>query len=49
MQPIGQPDNGNKNKNGPEDCGEFRKAYDFHWNDAPCNFRFHFLCQTSRC
>ena len=45
MQLLGQPDN---NK-GIENCGHFWNAINYKWNDAPCNFHYHFLCQTDRC
>jgi len=41
----GQPDN----SKGIEFCGHFWNAINYKWNDAPCNFKYHFLCQTDRC
>nr|XP_034324874.1 perlucin-like protein isoform X2 [Crassostrea gigas] len=37
----GQPDDANG-----EDCMELRGAFQYHWNDLPCNIPHHFICET---
>ncbi|XP_022295727.1 perlucin-like [Crassostrea virginica] len=29
-----------------EDCMEMRGAFQYHWNDLPCNIPHHFICET---
>jgi hypothetical protein len=38
----GQPDDA-----GGEDCMELRGAFQYHWNDLPCNVPHRFICETS--
>nr|XP_022295699.1 perlucin-like protein isoform X1 [Crassostrea virginica] len=37
----GQPDDA-----GGEDCVELRGAFQYHWNDLPCNIPHHFICEA---
>ena len=37
----GQPDDA-----GGEDCMELRGAFQYHWNDLPCNIPHHFICEA---
>ncbi|XP_052717087.1 perlucin-like protein [Crassostrea angulata] len=38
----GQPDDANG-----EDCMELRGAFQYHWNDLPCNIPHHFICEAA--